>query len=50
MKEKFNKVLNDISNIVGRKKSFNYKLKNGTFNIYWGILSQCSFKTLCLSE
>ena len=37
MKEKFNKVLNDISNIVGRKKSFNYKLKNGTFNIYWGI-------------
>ena len=37
MNEQFNKVLNDISNIVGRKKSFNYKLKNGKFNIYWGI-------------
>ena len=37
MKERFNKVLNDISNIVGRNKSFNHKLKNGLFNIYWGI-------------
>ena len=37
MKEQFNKVLNDISNIVGRNKSFNHKLKNGLFNIYWGI-------------
>ena len=37
MKEQFNKVLNDISNIVGRNKSFNHKLKNGLFNIYWGV-------------
>ena len=37
MKEQFNKVLNDIYNIVGRNKSFNHKLKNGLFNIYWGI-------------
>ena len=37
MKEQFNKVLNDISNIVGRNKSFNHKLKNGLFSIYWGI-------------
>lgn len=33
----FNNILQDISNIVGRKKSFNHKLKNGLFNIYWGI-------------
>lgn len=37
MKEQFSKVLNDISNIVGRNKSFNHKLKNGLFSIYWGI-------------
>ena len=37
MKEQFNKVLNDISNIVGRNKSFNHKIKNGLFDIYWGI-------------
>jgi tyrosyl-tRNA synthetase len=29
-------VLNDIENVVGKPKSFNRKLKNGEFNIYWG--------------
>lgn len=33
----FDTVIKNISNIVGRKKSFNYKLKNGLYNIYWGI-------------
>ena len=33
----FDNIIKNISNIVGRKKSFNYKLKNGLYNIYWGI-------------
>ena len=33
----FEKILNNISNIVGKNKSFNYKLKRGELNIYWGI-------------
>ena len=33
MKEQFNKVLNDISNIVGRNKSFNHK--SLTYFIIW---------------
>ena len=50
MKEQFNKVLNDISNIVGRNKSFNHKLKNGLFNIYWGIKvnNMLDFKIICI--
>jgi tyrosyl-tRNA synthetase len=30
------KVLNDIENVVGKPKSFQRKLKNGDFTIYWG--------------
>ena len=37
MSNNFNEILHDISHIVGKKKSFKYKLKNGLFNIYWGI-------------
>ena len=50
MKEQFNKVLNDISNIVGRNKSFNHKLKNGLFSIYWGIKvnNMIDFKIICI--
>ena len=50
MKEQFNKVLNDISNIVGRTKSFNHKLKNGLFSIYWGIKvnNMLDFKIICI--
>lgn len=37
MSKNFNEILNDISHIVSKKKSFKYKLKNGLFNIYWGV-------------
>lgn len=50
MKELFNNVLNNISNIVGRSKSFNHKLKNGLFSIYWGIKvnNMLDFKIICI--
>ena len=50
MKEQFNNVLNNISNIVGRSKSFNHKLKNGLFSIYWGIKvnNMLDFKIICI--